>query len=136
MRDRTITCPAGEQQHFELGSTVEFPAATCHACPLRAKCTDAGPGRGRKVEIAANELLQHQLRKRAATPAGRQQLRERIPVEHRQAHTCRRQGRRARYLGARKNQFDLRRASAIANLEVISRNLEALATKAPLRQAA
>jgi len=26
-------------------SAVEFPAATCHACPLRAKCTDAGPGR-------------------------------------------------------------------------------------------
>ena len=136
MRDRTITCPAGEQQRFELGSTVEFPAATCHACPLRAKCTDAGPGRGRKVEIAANEPLQHQLRKRAATPAGRRQLRERIPVEHRQAHTCRRQGRRARYLGARKNQFDLRRASAIANLEVISRSLDALAAKAPLRQAA
>lgn len=136
MRDRTITCPAGEQQRFELGSTVEFPAATCHVCPLRAKCTDAGPGRGRKVEIAANEALQHQLRKQAATAAGRQQLRERIPVEHRQAHTCRRQGRHARYLGARKNQFDLRRASAIANLEVISRQLDALAAKAPLRQAA
>ena len=115
MRDRTITCPAGEQQRFELGSAVEFPATTCHACPLRAKCTDAAPGRGRKVETAANEPLQHQLRKRAATPAGRRQLRERVPVEHRQAHTCRRQGRRARYLGARKNQFDLRRASAIAN---------------------
>jgi hypothetical protein len=43
MRDRTITCPAGEQQRFTLDSTVEFPAATCHACPLRAKCTDAGP---------------------------------------------------------------------------------------------
>jgi hypothetical protein len=35
-----------------------------------------------------------------------------------------------------KNQFDLRRASAIANLEVISRNLDALAATAPLRQAA
>jgi Transposase domain (DUF772)/Transposase DDE domain len=51
-------------------------ATTCHACPLRAKCTDASPGRGRKVEIAANEPLQHQLRKRAATPAGRRQLRK------------------------------------------------------------
>ena len=94
------------------------------------------PREGRKVEIAANEALQHQLRKRAATAAGRQQLRERIPVEHRQAHTRRRQGHHARYLGARKNEFDLRRASAIANLEVISRNLEALAARAPLRQAA
>jgi hypothetical protein len=125
MRDRTITCPAGEQQHFTLGAKVEFPADTCRSCPLRARCTDARPERGRTVAIADNELLQHRLRKRAATSAGRDQLRERVPVEHRQAHTCRRQGRRARYVGARKNQFDLRRASAISNLEVIQHRLEA-----------
>jgi hypothetical protein len=136
MRSRTITCPAGQQQRFVLDSSVEFPADTCRACPLRAKCTDAGMGRGRKVAIAANEPLQHQLRKRAATPAGRRQLRERVPVEHRQAHTCRRQGRRARYIGARKNVFDLRRASAVSNLEVIARRLAAISTTAEIRQAA
>ncbi|MBA3672991.1 MAG: IS1182 family transposase [Gemmatimonadaceae bacterium] len=129
MRDRTITCPAGEQQPIILGAKVEFPADTCRACPLRAKCTDAAPGRGRSVAIAENELLQHRLRKQAATAAGRQQLRERVPVEHRQAHTCRRQGRHARYLGSRKNEFDLRRASAISNLEVIQRRLEASANQ-------
>lgn len=127
MRDRTITCPAGEQQPIILGAKVEFPAETCRACPLRAKCTDAAPDRGRSVAIAENELLQHRLRRQAATPAGRQRLRERVPVEHRQAHTCRRQGRRARYLGSRKNEFDLRRASAISNLEVIQRRLEGAA---------
>jgi Transposase DDE domain/Transposase domain (DUF772) len=136
LRDRTITCPAGERQRFVLDSSVEFPAKTCHACPLRAKCTDAAPGRGRKVAIAANEGLQQQLRKRAATPAGRRQLRERVPVEHRQAHTCRRQGRRARYVGTRKNVFDLRRASAVSNLEVISRTLDAIRATAELRRAA
>ena len=127
MRDRTITCPAGEQQPIILGGKVEFPAETCRNCSLRAKCTEAAPDRGRSVAIADNELLQHRLRKQAATPAGRQQLRERVPVEHRQAHTCRRQGRRARYVGSRKNEFDLRRASAISNLEVIQRRLEATA---------
>ena len=96
-------------------------------CPLRSKCTDADPERGRSVAIAENELLQHRLRKQAATSAGRQELRERVPVEHRQAHTCRRQGRHARYLGSRKNEFDLRRASAISNFEVIQRRLEASA---------
>jgi hypothetical protein len=130
MRDRTITCPAGEQQPIILGTKVQFPAETCRACPLRAKCTDAAPDRGRSVEIADNELLQQRLRKRAATSAGRQELRERVPVEHRQAHTCRRQGRHARYLGSRKNEFDLRRASAISNLEVIQRQLEAQAARA------
>ncbi len=124
MRDRTITCPAGNQQPIILGAKVEFPAATCSACSVRAKCTDAAPDRGRSVAIADNELLQQRLRKQAATAAGRQQLRERVPVEHRQAHTCRRQGKHARYLGSRKNEFDLRRASAISNLEVIQRQLE------------
>lgn len=127
MRDRTITCPAGARQPIVLGSKVEFPAETCGVCPLRAKCTDAAPDRGRSVAIADNELLQHRLRKQAATPAGRQELRERVPVEHRQAHTCRRQGRHARYLGSRKNEFDLRRAAAVSNFEVIQRRQEASA---------
>jgi hypothetical protein len=133
MRDRTITCPAGEQQPIVLGAKVEFPAETCRACPLRAKCTDAAPDRGRSVMIAENELLQQRLRKKAATSAGRQELRERVPVEHRQAHTCRRQGRHARYLGSRKNEFDLRRASVISNLEVIQRRHEATAAAAAAR---
>jgi hypothetical protein len=130
MRDRTITCPAGEQQPIILGAKVEFPAETCRACPLRAKCTDARIDRGRSIAIADNELLQHRLRKHAATPRGRRELRERVPIEHRQAHTCRRQGRHARYLGSRKNEFDLRRASAVSNLEVIQRLLEAQSTRA------
>ena len=135
MRDRTITCPAGEQQLISLGAKIEFPAETCRACPLRAKCTDAAPDRGRSVAIAGNELLQHRLRKQAATVAGREQLRERIPVEHRQAHTCRRQGKTARYVGSRKNEFDLRRVSALSNFEVIQRRLE-FSAAVPIARAA
>lgn len=135
MRDRTITCPAGEQQPISLGAKIEFPAETCSACPLRAKCTNASPDRGRSVAIADNELLQHRLRKQAATVAGREQLRERIPVEHRQAHTCRRQGKTARYVGSRKNEFDLRRVAALSNFEVIQRQLDVPAST-PLARAA
>ncbi len=62
-------------------------------------------------------------------------LRERVPIEHRQSHTCRRQGRRARYIGCRKNEFDLRRASSISNLEVIQRQLEIHAAAAIARAA-
>jgi hypothetical protein len=135
MRDRTITCPAGEQQPITLGATVEFPAEVCRDCSLRPKCTDAGPERGRSVAIAENELLQQRLRKRAATSAGREKLRERVPVEHRQSHTCRRQGRHARFLGSRKNEFDLRRASTVSNLELIQRRLELPATAVIARAA-
>lgn len=125
MRDMTITCPAGEVERIDLGADVEFDPQACDGCPLRAQCTTAAPGTGRSVTIANNERLQHRLRKLVATPRGRERLRERIPVEHSLAHVGRRQGRRARYRGTRKNLFDLRRTSAVQNLETIDRRLRA-----------
>lgn len=124
----TITCPAGEIERIDLGADVEFDADACDQCRLRANCTSAAPGTGRSVTIADNERLQHRLRKLVATPRGRARLRERIPVEHSLAHIGRRQGRRARYRGTRKNLFDLRRAAAVQNLETIDRRLAARGT--------
>lgn len=131
MRDMTITCPAGEVERIDLGADVEFDAGACDQCPLRAKCTSAAQGTGRSVSIADNERLQHRLRKLVATPRGRERLRERVPVEHSLAHIARRQGRRARYRGTRKNLFDLRRAAAVQNLETIDRRITAAESKAP-----
>jgi hypothetical protein len=54
-------------------------------------------------------------------------LRERVKVEHALAHLSRKQGRRARYLGIRKNIFDLRRHAAVVNLEAIHRRTLAIA---------
>jgi len=121
MRDRTIRCPAGQVEHFEPGSIVEFDPEVCARCPMRARCTMASPATGRTVSISEDEQLQHRLRKLTASPKGRRQLRERVAVEHRLAHIGRKQGRRARYIGVRKNLFDLRRAAAVVNLEVIDR---------------
>ncbi len=121
LRDLTITCPAGETERIEFGSVVEFDPEACDHCHLRANCTAAGAGSGRTVAIAENERLQHRLRKLQKTRTGRARLRERVGVEHRLAHLARRQGRRARYRGVRKNLFDLRRACAIQNLETIQR---------------
>lgn len=125
MRALTLTCPAGETERFTPGSVVEFDPEACARCPLRARCTMAAPGSGRTVSIAEDERLQHRLRKLVASPAGRESLRERVPVEHRLAHVGRKQGRRARYCGERNNLFDLRRASAVVNLESIHRKLAA-----------
>lgn len=125
MREMTITCPAGEVEHIDLGADIEFDAAACDRCELRAKCTSASPGTGRSVSIAENERLQHRLRKLVATSRGRERLRERVPVEHSLAHIVRRQGRRARYRGTRKNLFDLRRTAAVQNLETIHRRRSA-----------
>jgi hypothetical protein len=49
------------------------------------------------------------------------QQRERVAIEHRLAHLSNKQGRRARYVGTRKNLLDLRRYAALLNLETIQR---------------
>lgn len=121
MRSHTITCPAGEVEHFEPGQTVEFDPEACGPCRLRSQCTHSASGSGRTVSIAVDERLQKKLRVLQTTGPGRSQLRERVGVEHRLAHIAARQGKRARYLGVRKNVFDLRRTAAIQNLETIHR---------------
>ncbi len=103
---------------------MRFDPDACDHCELRARCTGAAPGAGRTVLIAEDERLQQRLRKRIATHRGRQQLRERVDIEHRLAHISQRQGNRARYRGVRKNVYDLRRAATIQNLESIQRRLD------------
>jgi len=121
MRSNIITCPAGQTEHFEPGQVVEFDPEICGSCLLRAQCTHSANGKGRTVSIARDERLQKKLRVLQSTGSGRAQLRRRTGVEHRLAHVAARMGRRARYIGVRKNVFDLRRAAAIQNLETIHR---------------
>lgn len=121
LRAKIITCPAGEVESFEPGDTVQFDPEACGACPLRSKCTQAASGNGRTVSIAADEARQRKFRSLQQTTPGRGRLRERTAVEHALAHIAARKGYRARYVGVRKNLFDLRRASAIQNLEGLHR---------------
>ena len=114
-----LTCPAGVAMSFQPGKTVHFPKGTCAACPLRARCTTSS--NGRSVSIHPDEALLAELRRRQQTPEGRAKLRERTEVEHALAHVGHWQGRRARYLGTRKNLFDLRRVAVVHNLHVIAR---------------
>jgi hypothetical protein len=116
--NKRLTCPAGQSVPMELGKTANFDGKTCSECELRTQCTKA-PSRGRSVTIAEDEPLQHKLRELQQSPQGRQQLRQRVVVEHRQAHLVRRQTDRARYLGVRKNLYDVRRCSAVENLHLV-----------------
>ena len=121
LRSLTITCPGGQTCHLNFGQTVYFDADACDRCHLRPQCTSAKSGAGRSVAIARDEKRQEKLRRMSETKTGRQRFRERVPVEHRLAHIGQRQGNRARYRGARKNLYDLRRAASIQNLEITQR---------------
>jgi hypothetical protein len=73
---------------------------------------------GRGIKIRKDELSQANRRAKVKTPEGRAELRQRVLIEHRIAHQIVTQGRKARYLGTRKNQFDGRRNAAVNNLQL------------------
>jgi Transposase DDE domain/Transposase domain (DUF772) len=122
VRDSTIECPAGQVEPFEPGSVVHFDPEVCGACSVRSSCTQAASGKGRTVTMGDDERLQKRLRALQQSRSGRERLRERVGVEHRLAHLAERQGPKARYRGTRRNVFDLRRLSAVQNLETIHRH--------------
>jgi hypothetical protein len=115
-----VTCPAGQSSPLVPGSVARFPARACLPCPLRSRCTAAA--RGRSLSIHPKEPFLIELRARQRTLEGRALLRKRIPVEHSLAGIARTQGRRARYVGVRKNLFDLRRHAAVFNLYATARS--------------
>jgi len=115
---RQVTCPGGQTVPMVPGKQVQFPAVACDACALRAQCTKAAHGQGRSLGIREDEQFQQTLRAKMKTQRGRASLRKRTAVEHTIAHQLVHQGRRARYKGLRKNQFDGRRHAAVSNLQV------------------
>lgn len=117
---RTVTCPVGKIARIS-GPLVHFGQDDCGPCPQRSQCQKPGAKQPRVVSIHEREALLQKLVQRAATPEGRAALRPRTSVEHDLAHVVFRQGDRARYFGARKNEYDLRRAAAITNLHALER---------------
>ena len=100
-----ISCPNQVTVPFEPGKIVRFPQSECTICPLRADCTNSK--KGRTVSIHPDEALMQELPARQSTASGRLDLRRRTTAEHSLAHIGHWQGDRARYLGQRKNLFDL-----------------------------
>jgi hypothetical protein len=119
-----VTCPGGQTVPMIPGKDAQFPASACDICPQRAQCTTAKSGQGRSLSIREDEQFQHKLRAKIKTKRGRASLRKRTAVEHAISHHLAHQGRRARYKGLRKNQFDGRRHAAVSNLQVAAHYVE------------
>ncbi|MBC6473409.1 MAG: transposase, partial [Hormoscilla sp. GM102CHS1] len=116
---KLIRCPNGVSVPFQEGKVVQFPRDKCKTCPLHSQCTTNA--KGRTVSIHPDESLLQELRERQATSTGRAKLRERVTVEHSLAHIGQWQGASARYIGIRKNLFDLRRMAVVHNLHVLAK---------------
>ena len=117
--NHTICCPNQVTLPFTVGGKVQFPKSICATCPVRERCTTSRTGRS--VSIHPDEPLFRELQQRQLTPAGRAKLRERVAVEHSLSHIGRWQGDQARYIGTRKNLFDLRRTAVVHNLHVLAK---------------
>ena len=126
---QTIICPNQVRMNFEVGSKVQFPSSSCQKCPLKQKCTTSK--KGRSVSIHPDEEFFAELRERQLSKLGRAQLRKRVAVEHSLAHLNRWQGNRARYIGLRKNLFDLRRTAVVHNLHVWARLMDESKCQSP-----
>jgi hypothetical protein len=120
LRSRNVTCPAGQVQHFVPGKDVHFSERECGSCSQHTDCTTR---RHRALTVPADEIAQQRFLRLVKSKTGRQVLRQRVAIEHRFAHLQQKQGDRARYIGERRNLFDLRRNAAVLNLEVIHHTL-------------
>ena len=118
LRRKQVTCPANKTAKVFPGGAAWFSVNDCGPCSHKSRCTNA---QRRTVTLHRQEALLIQLRKQSRTRKGRAELRKRVVVEHRLARIGFIQGRTARYSGARKNELDLNRAAAIANLQQLAR---------------
>jgi len=120
LADGLVECPAHQTAPIVAGrATVQFPAETCRACPVRDACTTAAEGRS--ISLHPQEALLQELRAKMHTPEGRADLRHRTTVEHALARLAQTQGTKARYKGARKNTLDARRCATVINLQSLAR---------------
>jgi hypothetical protein len=120
LADGLVECPAHQTAPIVSGRmTVQFPAATCRACPMRDTCTTAAEGRS--ISLHPQEALLQVLRATMRTSDGRADLRHRTTVEHSLARLDQTQGKKARYKGTRKNTLDARRCATVVNLQSLAR---------------
>ena len=119
---KTITCPAGQTMPIALGKkSSRYPKKTCQNCAQKSSCISEGNKYGKVIRLHSQEKWYREMSAELSTSIGRKKRRERIPVEHALARVGAIQGKRARYRGLEKNQFDLERVAVINNFYVLER---------------
>ncbi len=91
----------------------------CATCTLNESCTTSL--RECSISIYTKEQLFRELRERQLTLIGRAKFRKSFCVEHSLSHIGRWQGEQTRYVGCRKNLFDLCRTAVVHNLHTIAK---------------
>lgn len=103
---------------------IQFAAAVCAACPLRAQCTTGKSGRS--LRLSAHYELVAARRREAQTEEFREGMRARPAIEATLSELVRKHGlRRHRYRGEAKRAFENLLKGAACNLKRLARALAA-----------
>ena len=134
LETKTCTCPEGQECHIpepiagQTGRTDEtqarsgfkFDPEVCAACPRRAECVRAGPGKGRTVSLHPQEALLQEAREFQRSDAFGPYRQMRQAAEHRLARLMQLGMRQARYFGRAKTLYQLLMAATVANLTLVA----------------
>lgn len=122
----TVTCRSGRVASIRWNlktPAASFSKSGCTGCTWWDRCQSTK--KERRVTIHPDELFFQQMARELASEDGRRLRRERIAVEHALARLDHVQGKRARFLGLRKNQFHTSACAVVANCYVLDRLLAA-----------
>ncbi len=108
-----VRCPGRKTASMTRGKQAFFREDDWRVCKKKSRRTTSAK---RSLTLHRAEDLLIELRRDRKTLEGRRELRKWVVVEHRLVRVGAIQGTKARYRGARKNEFDLNRAAAVANL--------------------
>lgn len=120
----TIKCPAQQIKVFDKKkvkkrkkTTINFPKAVCQKCPLRDKCTSSKYGR--QITIHKHEDKIQKERKRQKSQEFKKDYCKRANGERTIAHLTRHGGRKGRYRGKEKTDFQIIIASINHNIKKV-----------------
>ena len=121
----SLTCPTGQVTtdwhavRDAQGRTVKqftFARNLCDACPLFARCVHSQT-KGRSVTLHFYEGVLRAARERQATPAFREQYRQRARIERKIAELMGQGLRQTRYVGRKKQRLQALWTAAVVNLK-------------------
>src|SRR3990172_8426866 len=112
--------PTGRSGETQARWGFKFDPAVCAACPRRAACVRAGPGKGRTVSLHPQEKLLQEARAFQRTDAFGPYRQMRQAAEHRLARLMQLGMRQARYFGHVKTLYQLLMAATVANLTLVA----------------
>jgi hypothetical protein len=116
-KKQKVTCPEGKEAPLKLSlHLVRFRRKDCLNCSKKKDCLPEKAKEGKMIALHKDEEFHQDLNKRMKSAPERKRYRERTVVEHSLSHHCAIQGKKTRYRGIGKAEFQVVLDGAVCNL--------------------